>query len=575
MRDVDGKIIYVIIITTMSDTKSKIIPTDIMEKRIERVRRKKKGFSKLPALDNIYEPEIAVISDPEPEPELKDPAIVSHFIPMPEPIIEGMNGGPDTNELKLGIKNEWNKISKLVRSNGRYADIFYDIELLLEAARIQIEKTINHMAGKANDTTAEKEFYKEMEPTVSRDIYSTEEERTSYLKIAWDVIKNNSESKRKYEDRAAKNNKDSSNLGKKTKNDSKVIVEVLRFYIMTIIGLLMSYNVLYTWITKKGKVDADSTAGTPGPETQGGVPDGIPGMPGIPGGIPGMPGIPGIPGGMPGIPGGMPGAASGFSPFKVFRPIYDVPWTALKGLMGLFKVPGEWISSRFTKTNAYFIIIAFFTTFGMVNLAGTISSGMADSFISMSKGKLEGSVWIYILIVGFWLVDSIRTILDSPATYLSLIAGTILSITYLIIILVNTLVFASIFKIIISMYVVYRLLFLIPIKRDLQTFDAFAEVYTAATPLLDPETKAKLDSHRHQPFSKASFWEYVATSTFLFENFLSFVFLIVSLISTSILGKNLQLPLLKSTLPIGMVVMILSFLKYKYTMLFDPACKDM
>jgi hypothetical protein len=262
------------------------------------------------------------------------------------------------------------------------------------------------------------------------------------------------------------------------------------------------------------------------------------------------------------------------SPFSVFRWIYDVPWTAIKGMMTLFKLPGEWFTKTFNPTLVYFVIIAFFTTFGMVNLAKTMSSGIADSFISMSKGKFEGSAWIYIFIVLFWLIDVVRTVIDNPPTYLNLIAGTVLAITYLIIILVNTLAFASIFKIIISFYVVYRLLFLIPIRRDLQTFDAFAEVYAAATPFLDPETKANMDSHRHKPFSKESFWNYVFTRTFAFENFFSFIFLVVSLVSTTILGKNLQLPFLKSTLPIGMVIMILSFLKYKYSMLFDPACKE-
>ena len=559
--------------------------TEIMEKKIDRVRRKKKGFSKLPALDNIYEPEITHEPEPELVPEPEEPEIVSFFIPMPEPepIIEGLStkqkkakaaksspatsGLPDGLDVKTLIKAVFADIGLFLKENARYTDVFYDINLGLEAIRKRIEKHINQMAGKKDDTDAFGEFLKEYDPIPNDGIFTENEEKSDSLSDIW--AKAHYDFKKSFTDLAKKNNKINAILGKKTKNDSKVIVEVLRFYIMTIIGILMSYNILYTWITQSGKDDigfiasmanvvmnkiSRTSAEMSGTSAETPKIPGMPaGMPGMPGGMPGMPGMPEV----PDVP-------------DVFKPVTGVPNKGISLLKTLFKVPGELIPSQLGHTLTYFFIIALFTTTGMVNLAEKSSGGMADSLITISKGKFEGSPWIYIFIVGFWLVDVVQTIINRPQTWLGLIPGAVLSITYLILILVNTLVFASIFKIILLLYIIYRFLFLIPIKRLLQTPAAFAEVYTAATPSLDDETKKKMEPHRNQPISKASFWEYIWTRTFLFENFFSFIFLIVSLVSTSILGKNLQLPFLKSTLPIVMAVMILSFLRYKYAVLFDP-----
>ena len=504
-------------------------------------------------------------------------------MPEKEPIIEGMSGGPNANELKLVIKKEIDNISKFVRNNAQYADVFYSIDQLLEAARKRIEKTINHITGKADDTTGFDEFYKEYEPTLDPTILS-KEDRVSALQIIWDTA--NKDVRDKFDKISDKNNTDNAILGKKTKNDAYYIKEVLQYYVMTLVGLLMSYNVLYTWITPKGENETGGGYADDVLASTGGLPElsglsalsGLSGlsaaqMPRVVGGASAMPDITG---GMPtGMPTGMPGVAGmPSSPFSVFRWIYDVPWTAIKGMMTFFKIPGKLFTKTFPPTLVYFFIIMCFISFGAAGLAKAASGGIADSLVSMSKGKFESSVVIYLFIVIFWLIDIVKTVMDNPPTYLNLIAGTILGITYLIIILVNALAFASIFKIIILFYIVYRLLFLIPISRGLQTFDAFAEVNAAATPILDPETKATIDSHRNKYMTWESFKKYVLTSTFLFENLFSFIFVIISLLSTSILGKKLKLPFLKSTLPIGMVVMILSFLKYKYSMLFDPACKE-
>jgi hypothetical protein len=283
-----------------------------------------------------------------------------------------------------------------------------------------------------------------------------------------------------------------------------------------------------------------------------------------------------LPEGMPNMSGLGAGIGANFSILRMFRWIYEIPYTAIKGLRFIFKKPGDLILENSPPTLVYFLVIAAFTTFGIVDVAKKISTGLTTSLTAISKGKPDKSVAnmvIIICIIIFWLADAALTILENPNAYLNLIAGTVLAITYLIIILVNTLALASIFNIIISFYIMYRLILYVPILRDLQTFTAFEEVNTAAKPNIDQETKETIDSHRHKPMSLKSFWKYFCTTTFLFENFFSFIFVIVTLISTSILGKNLKFNFLKSTLPLGMVIMLATFLNYKYTMLFNPDCK--
>lgn len=593
-----------------------------MENKIERVRRKKKGFTKLPVLDNIYEPEIGPEPENPVEPEdLEEPEIVSMFIPGPEsePIIEGMSKKakakkkaaeakaksgsppadstlPDTNELTLGTKKAFDKFKAFVKNNGKYADIFYSIDVGLKAIEKQLEKAINSAAGIEERTSAFIEFSKEHAPILFTDIFI--DETDTVIEDLWSNV--DAELKKSYDNAANKRNEERDKMKKNAKNDANVISEVLRFYITTIIGILMSYNVLYTWMTPKGKTEDSALVGggvAPPPAANapefsgggGGFAAGVnpPTGPWLSSGSGGMPeGMPvdmsklpvdiaGLGPGAPKIPGfGGAGIGADFSLITIFRWIYEIPWTAIKGLRFMFKKPGEFIVDKAPPTLVYFIMITFFTTFGIVNLAKKVSSGMVDSFISMSKGKFEKSFLIYIFIVLFWLIDVALTVKERPETYLNLIAGTILAITYLIIILVNALAFASIFNILISFYIMYRLILFIPIHRDFQTFTAFDEVNSAAKPNPDDETRETIDSHRHKPISLESFWKYVCTLTFLFENFFSFIFIIVTLVSTSILARNLKFNFLKSTLPLGMLVMLATFLNYKYTMLFNPECRD-
>lgn len=598
--------------------------TYIMERKIQHVREKKNGFTKLPALDNIYEPEITYTSDSDFEPEEpEEPEIVSYFIPMSEPIIEGLSKKeaaeaknnrriakkkaakeakdakndrriakkkaksssppadstlPDTNELTMGTKKAFEKFKAFVKNNGKYADIFYSIDVGLKAIEKQLEKAINSAAGIEERTSAFIEFSKEHAPILFTDIFR--DETDTVIEDLWSNV--DAELKKSYDNAAKKRNEERDKMKKNAKNDANVISEVLRFYITTIIGILMSYNVLYTWMTPKGSKTEDSTlvGGGVAPPTAANVPEFSGGggefMAGLkpPDSTWPSDGMPNLSEGMPKLPGLGAGIGADFSVITIFRWIYEIPWTAIKGLRFMFKKPGEFIMDKAPPTLVYFIMITFFTTFGIVNLAKKVSSGMVDSFTSMSKGKFEKSFLIYIFIVLFWLIDVALTVKERPETYLNLIAGTILAITYLIIILVNALALASIFNILISFYIMYRLILFIPIHRDFQTFTAFDEVNNSAKPNPDDETRETIDSHRHKPISLKSFWKYVCTLTFLFENFFSFIFIIVTLVSTSILARNLKFNFLKSTLPLGMLVMLATFLNYKYTMLFNPECRD-
>lgn len=535
-----------------------------MEIKIQRIRGKKKGFSKLPVLDNIYEPEIAPEPEIVPTPEeLEDPEIVSKFIPGPdpEPIVEGMRAMnkklqqaraaqaakvapaaqaakkaqlvdissppvatlPSTIDIKQQVQSGKDKFRDFVKKYGQYLDIFYVIDLGLDATRKEVEKSIYYIIGIENATTGFLEFSKAYAPVLMKDILN--EKTDTLIEDLWSNA--DADLKKKYEDAAKKLNEKRDLLVKNARNDSNVIIDVLRFYIMTIIGVLMSYNVLYTWITSRGKTEDSSEPASATAEAAKGV-------------------------------------------FKIFRVIYEIPITAMKFLKFGLKTQGDLIKNALSPTYIYLITIAFFTTFGMVDLAQRISRGMTASLTAISNGKYEKNVWMYAFIVFFWIIDAIWTVVESPFTWIGLIAGTVLFITYLIIILANTMVFASVFNILISFYVVYRLILLIPIRRDFQTYAAFGEVNSAAKPPDDEE----LNSHRYKPLNNwMSLRKYVLTATFLFENFFSFIFIIVSLLSTIILGKNLKFKSLKTTLPIVMMAMIMAFIKYKYEALFNPESK--
>jgi hypothetical protein len=502
-----------------------------MEIKIQRIRGKKKGFSKLPVLDNIYEPEIAPESEIVPKPEeLKDPEIVSKFIPGPDKVTEGFDDTssppvarlPDAIDIKQQVQSKKDQFRDFVKEYGQYLDIFYVIDLGLDATRKKVEKSINHIVGIEDATTGFLEFSKTYAPVLMKDIFN--EKTDTLIEDLWSNA--DADLKKKYEDAAKKLNEKRDLLVKDARNDSNVIIDVLRFYVMTIIGVLMSYNVLYTWITSRGKTEDSSEPASVTAEAAKGV-------------------------------------------FKIFRVIYEIPITAMKFLKFGLKTQGDLIKNALSPTYIYLITIAFFTTFGMVDLAQRISRGMTASLTAISNGKYEKNVWMYAFIVFFWIIDAIWTVVESPFTWIGLIAGTVLFITYLIIILANTMVFASVFNILISFYVIYRLILLIPIRRDFQTYTAFGEVNSAAKPPDDEE----LNSHRYKPLNWVSLRKYVITATFLFENFFSFIFIIVSLLSTIILGKNLKFKSLKTTLPIGMLAMIIAFIKYKYGVLFDPENK--
>lgn len=503
-----------------------------MEIKIQRIRGKKKGFSKLPVLDNIYEPEIAPEPEIVPKPEeLKDPEIVSKFIPGPDKVTEGFDDTssppvarlPDAIDIKQQVQSKKDQFRDFVKEYGQYLDIFYVVDLGLNETRKEVEKSIYYIIGIEDATTGFLEFSKTYAPVLMKDIFN--EKTDTLIEDLWSNA--DADLKNKYEDAAKKLNEKRDQLIKDARNDSNVIIDVLRFYVMTIIGILMSYNVLYTWITSRGKTEDSSE------------------------------------------PASAAAAVAATGVFKIFRIIYEIPITAMKFLKFALKTQGDLIKNALSPVLIYLITIVLFTTCGMVDLAQRISRGMTDSLTAISNGKFESNVWMYVFIVFFWIIDAIWTVVESPFTWIGLIAGTVLFITYLIIIIVNTTVFASVFNILISFYVIYRLILLIPIRRDFQTYTAFGEVNSAAKPPDDEE----LNSHRYKPLNWVSLRKYVLTLTFLFENFFSFIFIIVSLLSTIILGKNLKFKSLKTTLPIVMMAMIMAFIKYKYEVLFNPESK--
>jgi len=503
-----------------------------MEIKIQRIRGKKKGFSKLPVLDNIYEPEIAPEPEIVPKPEeLKDPEIVSKFIPGPDKVTEGFDDTssppvarlPDAIDIKQQVQSKKDQFRDFVKEYGQYLDIFYVVDLGLNATREKVEESIYYIIGIEDATSGFLEFSKTYSPVLMKDIFN--EKTDTLIEDLWSNA--DADLKNKYEDAAKKLNEKRNQLIKDARNDSNVIIYVLRFYVMTIIGILMSYNVLYTWITSRGKTEDSSE------------------------------------------PASATAAVAATGVFKIFRIIYEIPITAMKFLKFALKTQGDLIKNALSPVLIYLITIVLFTTCGMVDLAQRISRGMTDSLTAISNGKFESNVWMYVFIVFFWIIDAIWTVVESPFTWIGLIAGTVLFITYLIIIIVNTTVFASVFNILISFYVIYRLILLIPIRRDFQTYTAFGEVNSAAKPPDDEE----LNSHRYKPLNFVSLRKYVLTLTFLFENFFSFIFIIVSLLSTIILGKNLKFKSLKTTLPIVMMAMIIAFIKYKYEVLFNPESK--
>jgi hypothetical protein len=487
-------------------------------------------------------------------------------------IVEGMAGGkPSATVIPEDIKNKFKNFVK----NGKYTDIFYDIDICLSLIGDKFKPFINDLAGVKADTTDFDEYVNVISPSGS--ILSPEVKLLTHG-IAWDA--ENSETRKKYKDIADEKNKINGAIIDDVKNDSNVIIEALRIYISTAIGVLIGYNILYSWTTKSGKKDVGEdptpteTFDEGASKSEGGNPmEGFNPMRDNPmgGGNP-MEGNP-----MEGNP--MAGMGGGFKDklneakdtfWSTLDPIIGVPGTLISFIKNGFSYSGKTVTEQISPTNLYFIVIML--SFGLVAIAQSVSNAMGNSFDSMSKGKFEKSVGIYIFIIVFWIFHSINVVRKRPEVWVNLIPGTVLLIVYIIILALNVYALAAVFNAAISLYILYRLIFLIPFQHVFNMPETFKKVYDKAIPPLTPEEKANIDSYRNKPLKLESFHNYVRTTTFLFENLFSLIFIIASFINVTILGKKLKLVFLKSSLPIVMVGFILLFIKYKYTQLFGPKC---
>lgn len=453
MRDVNGKIIYYLNITMSEEPKwrerkpknkepepetgepepevEEPIP---IEKKIENIRAKKKGFSKLPHLENIYE--------------------------TPPPIVEGLSKTNKNNAAKLGYKKDteatksffkdlFKKIREFTLKNAKYTNIFYDLDLLFKGIENSIVKMYDIEKANSPEWYYKKEFKKQFENGVlnTSDVNITLHAEYEYLP---NVSKKTNIDKKRYKDMANANSERYKNEYKNAKSDAKILTSNLRNYANMLINILITYNILYTWIIDDGKKQ-----GIVVEENTKSVPDII---------------------------------QFAAKPMFVLLYIHEL----------IFKSIGFIATISLDSVKLFTYLFVFISITGFVPLiAKGFSKLMVNSLTTILNGKFSKSAFVYLTIILIWLSNLAMTIVKNPSLIAGLVPLGVMIFTYIVIIVLHCLFLGPSIGLAISFYIVYRFLLLIPIIFGSKTLDGFKMVDDKIKEGIKVETEWKVRIYNH------------------------------------------------------------------------------
>ncbi len=493
---------------------SNIIPEDVNDDsddeiidKIEKVKRKAKGFSKLPALDDIYNP-------------------VEGF--------EGNNRKAATKQQKKKAQKDKDKKAKLkelmnvsaafsgkefdtarqirdfVVKYAKYADIFYDIEVILSKIRDHIE-----LAYKVDISKSALWYYQSMNRARFNLDKSVEILTESEINIALEAEYEglSTSKKQPYIDLENKHKAKYQKAVNLVKADAELIVSAIRGFSMTLLSILICYNIIYTWIHYEGKGFGNSIQY---------MNDNLP---------------------------------------SFFTFIMKPAFTALTFIENSLNVPKAAISLM-DPVKLYLGMFAIVTYTGIFQyIAKSASKLMVGSLTEILKGQFSKSPMVYILIVIVWAVYFGGKIIENPGFIAGVVPVFLIGIIFLITVIISSLSLAPYFGLAISSYVVYRLIYVIPIASAIfGMFNVFNDIDVQSNPNPDTNMDCSFEYIK----------QYVRTTQFYFNNLFTIMFSLLTIktiiqFSVKLSNKNLRI-----ALPTVMSILLLFGFKKKYDSRCNP-----
>jgi len=502
---------------------------DILDK-IEQIKQKSKGFSKLPVLDNIYE-SVEGFSLGKKKKKSKKNTKESKKSKKSKDSKNSKNNSSKQKPSGKGSADKKAKLTALMSSSAifsgkefnavrqirdfvvkyaKYADIFYDVEVIMSKIGKYIESS-----HKLDMSKSALWYYQSMNRSrfnLDKSVkILTESEINIALEAEYEVL--SKAKKQPYIDLADKHKARYENAVKVVKADADLIVSAIRGFSMTLICILISYNIIYTWIHCEGKGFGNSIKY---------MNDNLP---------------------------------------SVFTFIMKPAFTALTFIENSMNMPKAAISLM-DPVKLYLGMFAIVTYTGIFqSIAKSASKLMVDSLTAILNGQFSKSPMAYILIVVVWAVYFGGKIIENPGFIAGVVPVFLIGIIYLITVIVSSLVLAPYFGLAISGYVVYRLVFVIPLATAIfGMFRVFNDIDIQSNPNPDTNTNCSFECIKH----------YVQTLQFYFKNLFAIMFSLLTIKTIILFAVKLRNKNLRIALPTVMSFLLLLGFKKKYDSRCNP-----
>ena len=478
---------------------------DIIDK-IEKVKQQSKGFGKLPALDDIYKPIEGFREGAKSKKGTKHSTGKRKSDKKSK--INAMMGS--TSIFSGKEFNTARQIRDFVVNYAKYSDIFYDIEVVM--LKINDYIVLAHKLEKSNSALW---YYQSM----NRSRFNLDEsvkiltvsEINLALEAEYEVL--SFVKKQPYIDMADKHAARYKKAVKAVHADADLIVSAIRGVSNTLICILISYNILYTWIHFEGKEFGNLIEH---------MNDNMPS-------------------------------------FLTF--IAKPAFTALSFIETTINAPKLAIAFM-DPVKLYLGMFAIVSYTGIVSSISRFASKlMADSLVAILKGKFSKSPMVYILIVFVWGSYFGGKIMENPGFIAGVVPVLLIGLVFFLTVILSSLLLAPYFALAISGYVVYRFVFMIPIATAIfGMFKVFDNIDFISNPNPDTNTNCSFDCIKH----------YVQTLQFYFKNLFTIVFSLLTMKTILLFAVKLNNKNLQIALPTLVSVLLLIGIKRKYDSRCNP-----
>jgi hypothetical protein len=516
---------------------SNIIPEDVNDDgdtivdKIEQVKLKAKGFSKLPALDDIYNPvegfrgrnrKAAAKSQQRAQQQRAQQQRAQQQRAQQQRAQQmKKNIQPDKKaQLKelMNVSNVFSgkefNVARQIRDfavkYAKYADIFYDVEVIMS----KIHKYIVS-SNKLESTRSALWFYQSMNRSrfnLDKSVkILTDSEINIALEAEYEVL--SPAKKQPYIDMMNKHKAKYEKALGVVNADADLIVSAIRGFSMTLICILICYNILYTWIHCEGKGFGNLIRS---------MNDNLP----------------------------------SFLTF-IAKPAFTA-MTFIENAMNMPKV----VVSFMDPVKLYLGMFAIVTYTGIFqSISKSASKLMVDSLTAILKGQFSKSPMVYILIVVVWAVYFGGKIIENPGFIAGVVPVFLIGLIFLFTVIVSSLVLAPYFGLAISGYVVYRLIYVIPLASAIiGMFNVFDDIDIQSNPNPDTNTNCSFECIKH----------YVQTMQFYIKNLFTIIFSLLTIKTIIQFSAKLNNKNLKIALPTIMSFLLLIGLRKKYNSRCNP-----